>query len=827
MEFLKGIRIHILAIALILIGNVAYFYPQLDDKAIPQGDLHQYLGMSKEARDYNASHDDVTLWTDAMFGGMPTYQIGAPQQSNISRFFQKLLQLFISRPIGYFISMMIGFYILMLVLKVKPLLALAGAVAFAWTTNHFVLFEAGHTSKLEALSSLPLFTAGIILLLRKRWLPGLVLFTIGLGVNIYSNHYQMTYYFILTLVVLAIVEVVKYVKSQDYTTLGKVAAYVIIGGVIAGGLSASKLLTTQEYAKDTMRGEPILKKESVVNADGLEDMSSSTTNGLSWPYAMQWSNGNADVIAMIIPSFVGGSSTEIVRDGSDLQSQLRRAGVQRQRGEKHYRLPLYWGKLPFTSGPVYIGAIMLFFFVLGLYLIKDPIKWWFVGGAVLTILLSYGKNLEFLSRFFFDYVPLYDKFRTPNSIMSITAFLVPVFGLMGVNAAMNGSHKKADVWKAVKNSAIITAGFCLLMLIVGTAVFNFQGETDAQTFGDFLSNIIEYRKSMMQRDAIRSIILILLAAGVIWALINEKIKKDYAYIAMIVLVGFDMVGIGLRYLNHDSFTRRKGAGDGYVKTQADAQILAAEPKGRGYYRVLDLSAGNPFSSARAAYFHNALNGYHAAKLQRIQDIIDNHFANGLNLKVLNMFNVRYIIDQKGNVIPRVNEAAGTAWFVNKTIGVNSPWDEINMLDSFNERTDAVVLKSEFSNYPVKASYDGSGSIELVSYEPNELIYETSNLSGEHFAVFPEVWYGPDKGWHAYIDDEPVEHIRVNYILRGMNVPSGEHTIRFTFRPDSYYNGETISLASSVIIVLLIGLVGFAYWKKPEWINPTSEESKSE
>lgn len=835
MEFLNKIRVHLIALVVIILANVAYFYPQLDGKKIEQGDISHFVGMSKEARDYNKTHDDIALWTNSMFGGMPTYQIGAPQPSNISRFFQNLFQVFMERPIGYFISMMIGFYILMLTLRIDPWLGLIGALAFAWTTNHFVLFEAGHTSKLEVIASLPVLTAGLVLLLRRLWLPGLTIYAIGMGVNIFSNHVQMTYYFGITLIILAIIELVKWVRASQFSVMIKTGIFILAGSTLAMGLSASKLLTTREYSEDTMRGKPILE-QTAGDAEKQPGTvgSSSTTEGLDWEYAMRWSNGNADVIASIIPGFAGGSGREYIKKGSELEKILKQNNIRPQRGENKIRVPTYWGPLPFTSGPSYFGAIMIFLFVLGALLVKNNLKWWLIGGVVLTVFLSYGKNMEVFQRLFFEHFPLYNKFRTPNSIMSITAFLIPVLALMGAAAALDSKRKKDEVWKALKIAGGTTAGFCLLMWLLGSTFFTFSAESDEQMWKDAASLVVDYRISVMKSDALRSAVLILLTAGAIWAFINKKLKLNYAVLLIGGLVLIDMAGIGQRYLNHNTFKSGRTSIDGYVMRPVDEQILKMEPKGRGYYRVLDLSTGgDPFSSADASYFHNALNGYHAAKLQRIQDIIDRHIAKQeMNLRVLNMFNTKYLIQRQGTseqdaqtVVTQNSSANGPAWFVSKVIPVTSPNEEIDQLNDFDEKTDAIVLKPEFPDVQIGSTYSGEGNIELTTYEPNKLVYETSVLQGEHMAVFSEVWYGPDKGWQAYIDDEPVEHFRANYILRGLIIPEGKHVIRFEFKPETFYTGVKISKASSIILVLLILLNGFAYFRKPEWLGLKAQTAK--
>lgn len=807
-RMLKKLLPHGCAILTFLLVLIAYFLPQLEGKVVTQSDIVQYMGMSQEAREFKKATGENTLWTNSMFGGMPTYQINTVNEGNTLQAVDKLASLGIGAPIGRFFVAMLGFYILMVVLGVNPWLSIVGALAFGLTTNSLILYEAGHETKVKAIAYFPLVAAGMLLAFNKKYLWGGVLFATGLGLNIYSNHVQMTYYFFLTVAFLGIAQLIYAAQKNALADFLKAVGVLAIAGILAVGACASNLWISYEYSKDTMRGDPILLPEakSEVQNDNIEQ-SGSHGAGLSWPYAMQWSNGTIDLFATFIPGAAGGGSQEAVDKDGPIGSALKAKGY---RVPPELRAPLYWGELPFTSGPIYFGAVVCLFFFMGLFLVKGPAKWWLALGTLLTLLLSMGKNMEIINRFFFDYVPLFNKFRTPNSVLSIASFLVPTLGFLALQQLISGKTEKQDALRSLYIGGGITGGLALFLAILGPGMFDFSNPNDAQYASQFggidPSAFVEERKAYLSSDAFRTLILILLSGGLIWAYLKNKIQASWLIAGLGILVFFDMWTAGRRYLNAESFTSKTNYQANFQPNPADQQILQDKDPN---FRVLDLVGQNPFQSSRASYFHKSLGGYHAAKLQRYQDVIDRHLSKG-NPQVLNMLNTRYIIGGESQETAQVQPnplAAGNAWFVDSIRMVTTPNEEIAAMDSFVATAEAIVHQ-EFKDYVNGLNLQKNGAIRLTDYKPNHLTYE-SDATSEQLAVFSEIWYGPNKGWQAYLDGQPAEHIRANYLLRAMRVPAGKHKIEFRFDPPAFRTGKTVSMiSSSLILLLLLGCAGY-------------------
>ncbi len=791
---------HIAAVLLFLALSAAYFSPQLSGKVVQQGDIIQYLGMSQEVRTFEQQTGERSLWTNAMFGGMPTYQINTVRDGNHLTLIDRLATLSIPEPIGRFFAAMLGFYILMVCLGVNPWLGLAGAVAFGFSTNNLILFEAGHITKVNTISYFPFVAAGVLLAFRQQYAWGGLLFALGVGLNILSNHVQMTYYFFLTLLIFGVAQLIYSIRQGELIPFAKAAAVLIVGGLVGIASAASNLLVTYEYSRDTMRGKPILEAQA--------DAGSSAVEGLAWDYAMQWSNGTLDLFASFIPGVVGGGSQEPLSAESATAKDLRARGANPAM-LRDLKLPLYWGELPFTSGPAYFGATIIFFFLLGLIVVKGPVKWWLALGTLLTFLLSMGKNLEWFNEPFFNYFPLYNKFRTPNSILSVTAFLLPALGILGLHEVFRSDtpHKKMQV--AVYLTTGIAGAIALFFWLIGPSMFDFNSPGDARLTqaGFNLDTIIADRKALMRGDAFRSLVLVLLCAGLVWAYTQKWLQRTVVIAGIGVLVLFDLWSVGKRYLNENSFVNKTNIEANFRPRQVDELILKDRELG---YRVLDLTT-NTFNSSAASYFHRSIGGYHAAKLQRYQDIIDRHLSKN-NERVLNMLNTRYYIVPGQNQQPDVElnmGALGAAWFVAATRMVPTPDAEINALNDFNPESEAIIHQ-EFSTYlsGFKLQKDSLGTIKLSDYKPNHLTY-TYEAQSEQLVVFSEIWYGPNKGWQAYIDGQPTEHIRANYILRAMRVPAGKHSIEFRFDPPTFRRGKLISNIFSSL--LLLGLLGMAVY----------------
>ena len=786
---LKKILPHIFAVIIFATLSVVYFPAQMKGKVVQQSDIVSNQAMSKEIRDYRTETGETPRWTGSMFSGMPTFQIVSSQPKNKLRFAEQLSRLFITRPIGDFISAMLVFYLLMIVIGVNPWLGIICSIAFGLSTNGFILFEAGHTSKLRAIQFFPMILAGMILTYRKRYLAGGLIFTVGLAIDFLVSHPQMTYYLGMLLGILVIFELVKAVRKEELPHFFKASSVLGVATVLALLTSAANLYATYDYSKDTMRGDPILESATT----GVVK-SSSETKGLDWEYAMQWSNGIADVCAIMIPGVVGGGHSEKVGKESAVYKDLVRKGA---RLPANFSLPLYWGPLPINSGPAYIGIVICFLFIIGLIVVKGPMKWWLAVGALFTILLSMGKNLAFFNELFFYYFPLYNKFRAPSSILGVTGFLVPILGALALSRILyDGKVSKAESLRALKIAGGIMAAFCLFFAFIGPSMFSFSGLKDAQlgSAGYDLTALVSDRKDLMRSDSLRSLAFVLLTAGLIWAFLADKLKAAMVVAGIGLLITIDLWTVNKRYLNEDNFVTATNYKSNYKPRPADEEILKDKDLS---YRVYDISI-DPFNSAIPSYHHKTIGGYHPAKLQRYQDLIERHIGRG-NERVLNMLNTRYFITREQQVQRNPN-ALGNAWFVNSIKTVTSPNEEIDALQSFNPGEEAVVNTSEFGDYISGFTPQKSGGISLTAYSPDILTY-SSKASSEQLAVFSEIWYGPDKGWNAYVDGQLVDHIRVNYALRAMKIPAGDHTIEFKFEPRAFMVGDTISLISSLLIVL--------------------------
>ncbi len=798
---------HIIALLAFVICSVVYFLPQLQSKVVPQGDMIQFHGMNAEIQKYKSIKSEPTLWTNSMFGGMPTYQIASPQKNNIFRPIENLMQLGFDRPIGYFIYAAIAFYILLLCFKVNPFLAIVGALAFSYTTNNLVLFEAGHVTKIKAVISLPIVIGGVRLLFTRNYSLGLLLFTLGMGLNVRANHYQMSYYMAMFLGIWVIAEYVNMMRKGDFKTLAKTSILFILGLIISVGAGASKFIPTYEYAEDTMRGKPILASEG-------QAQTSSQIEGLEYGYAMAWSNGVNDLMSTIIPRAVGGSNGESVSKDTEFLKILR------QNGQRMDRSPTYWGELPFTAGPNYFGIVMVLFALLFFIYASGRFKWWLLGAIVLGMLLSLGKNFEPINKLFFDYFPFYNKFRAPNSILSVTAILVPLAGMLGINEVLRAENKN-KLLKGLYVSVGILGGLCLILGFLGFALFSFEGLGDAR-FPDVLKDaLIEDRMALLRNDALRSLVFIFLSAIIAWAFLKDKLSKNIFIGIFAILIIADLFPVGMRYLNHDGFTSERTLNRNLEPRPVDVQILKdTDP----HYRVYDLSV-NPFKSTTTSLQHKSIGGYHAAKLQRFQDIMDKFFVETSqqlkplgpnNMKMLNMLNTKYFIssDGEGEVAQQNPAALGNAWFVEEIKTVHTPNEEIDMIDNIDPLKSAIV-HSDFSEKIKTSSFSNQGSIKLTSYSPNKLVYNSSS-SEDQFAVFSEVWYGPDKGWQATINGESADILRANYLLRALNIPAGNNEIVFEFKPSSYYRGGTIGLISSLLFIGLMAMVVFK--SKIPWIK---------
>lgn len=777
------------SLGIFVVMSVILFYPQLQGKIYKAGDTLEYTAKSQEIHELREEAGREILWSDAIFSGMPSYFVSLRYQGNILKTVQDLFFTIFKRPIGYFLLGLIIMFFSLKALRINHWLATLGAIAAVWSANNFILFSAGHMSKVVTIFYLPLLLSGIIILFRKKYMLGGILFTLGAVMSILSNHPQMVYYFALATIPYLVYKMVEGIRAGQIVTLGKIYGILVLGLLLGVASNTSRIWTSLEYKEASTRGGSVLEQEAQTN----------TTEGLGWEYAMQWSNGANDLWASLIPGAVGGGSQEPVPHDTQLEDLLRQNNAPKK-GSK-YLGPLYWGDLPFTSGPIYFGAALILVLVFVFPFLSVGQRWLYGGATVMTLLLSLGKNAAWLNHFLFDYFPMFNNFRAPNSALSI----LPLFFAFGAATGLDQwrrqikSRKTHSIPKGfwIRTGSVV--GLCLLIALLGSSLFSFEG-ANAQNFAqqNVLDVIIEARQALLRQDAFRSFLMAVLAAIPLWAFYKNKLNVGYLSLALGVVFMFDSLPVSFRYFNMDNFVSSREYNQTFSPRPVDEQILSQE-QDRADYRVLDYSI-NTFNSNMTSYYHNTIGGYHAVKMSRYQDLIDGFISKG-NQHVLNMLNTQYIINQNGEVHQNPN-ANGAAWFIQKVNYVDSADEEYRQLENLNTETTAVINKNAFGDILQGKSEYSVGTVERTQKLPDDMIYQTSN-AGEGLLVLSEVWYdGP--GWKATIDGEEVPIIRANFALRAILLPPGDHTVELTFRPDSYIVGERISLGSTFLIVLLMG-----------------------
>jgi len=791
---------HLVAVIVFLAITVIYFYPVFEGKVLHTNDGTVARNSSKEIRDFREQNGKEPLWTNSMFSGMPAYLISTRFPGNLMKYADAFLRI-IRLPIASIFLTMLGFYILLLIFRVKPWLAIVGAIAYGLSTYFFVILAAGHNTKAIAIAYMAPMIGGVYYTYKYNAVKGALLTTFFLSLEIIANHPQITYYALLCLVVFVIVEFIFSIRQKQIVSFIKRSAILIIPVLLAVGMNFAFLYTTYEYGKYSIRG-----KSDLVSPD------SKITSGLNRDYVTQWSYGIDETLTFLIPNFKGGANIPFERN-SETVTALRKNNA----GQYVSQFTKYWGTQPWTDGPVYVGAIVFFLFILGLVIIKGPEKWWLLAATLLSIMLAWGKNFMPLTNLFLDYFPGYNKFRAVTMTLVIAEFCMPLLAMLALRDIFERTVSKKNLLKGIKIAAGVTGGLALLFLIFPGLSGTFISPAEQGQLPDWLYAALKSdREGYIRSDAFRSLVFILLGVTVLLGFHFQKIKKEYGIILLGFLFLTDMFPVDKRYLNADKFVTPAAVQKSSAPSFADNTIL----KDKSEYRVLNLSV-SPFSDASTSLYHKSIGGYHGAKLERYNELIDSvlypeiiRFSN-IAQKVktldelvpvlseipgLNMLNTKYIILDP-NMPPLVNSnALGNAWFAEKPIFVENANEEIITLKTINPATEAVIDK--IFNDQIKQSLfpaAAGDTIELVSYQPNELIYRYSARS-EKLAVFSEIYY--PAGWKCSIDGKESKYFRVDYVLRGMIVPGGTHEIKFVFRPSSYFLGNKISYASSVIFILL-------------------------
>ena len=801
-----GILFAIIAFALI---TLIYFTPILEGKRIKQHDIEMYKGMSQEINEFREETGEQSLWTNSMFGGMPAWNIGVQQNSNLMTYVQKIIGLGFPSPIMSVFISMLGFFILLLVLDCKIWISFIGALAYGFTSYLFIVMGAGHNSKAVAMAYMAPVIAGIIMTYKGKYLWGAVLTAISLALEIRAGHIQITYYLFMIVLIMVIAEFVETIKTKKYLDFFKASGILAIVAILAVMTSTTTLYANYEFGKETMRGKPVLT-ENVENQ----------TRGLDRDYITQWSYGIGETWSLMIPNVKGGASAYIGNDNPALQNadpRFRSTIAQNN---------AYWGDQPGTSGPVYVGAIVCFFFVLGLFVVKGKIKWVMLAATILSILLSWGKNFMGFTDFFLDYFPLYNKFRAVSMTLVIAEVCMPILAFLALAEIIKNPEILKKNMYYLYVSLGLTAGLCLLFYIVPNIFFNFLSQGEAAQFAQLtngkdgaiyqmlVNDIENVRMAIFKKDAIRSFLFISVAAILLILSVNGKLKNNTMFAMLAVLVVMDMFPINKRYLNNDNFIDSRRFDKPFVMSEIDKQILQDNSLN---YRVMNLTTST-FNDASTSYFHKSIGGYHGAKLRRYQDII-NHYLGGNNVgsdgfwNVLNMLNTKYLIYPQNNNKPVAMpnpDAFGNAWLVSDIKWVATPNEEIAAIENTNVKT-AAIVNEEFRNTIGDFNpTSGFGTIQLASYKPNELIYNF-NSSKDELVVFSEIW--TSKGWTMWIDGKESPLIRADYILRAAVVPAGNHEIMMRYEPKIWKVGNTIQFVSSLILILgLIGAIVLTYRK---------------
>ncbi len=809
---------HLVAIVGFAILALSYSSPVLNGKRLNQYDDVQASGAAREVVEYQKKTGEWSSWTNSMFGGMPAYLIAGDYPTSVSTKLGRIANAVLPAPANYFLITMVSAYLLLLVLGANLWLAAFGAIAYAFGSYLTTSLEAGHVSKILALAYAPGVIAGVLLAFRKNWLIGSAVTALFFALELYANHIQITYYLGIGVIVLVILESISYLKTSRIPQLALVLGGLGIAGLVALGTHTTRLWNAYDYTKETIRGKSELTPLASASATASV---AADQDGLDKDYAFQYSYGIVETFTLLIPNLYGGPSQGTLDNKSETYQTLINRGVDAANAANFVQaLPLYWGKQYSTGGPAYAGAIIFFLFILGLFIVKGPIKWWVAGVTLLYIVWAWGKNFAGLNYLFFDYFPMFNKFRAVTMVLSLAHLLIIVLAVAALRDIVQRKYSFPEISRPFLISLGLTAGLCLVLAIVPTLFFSFRGDNDLQfvenltqssqnpAFAqDIMSAIVKDRVGMMRGDALRSAFLILLAAGLIWLWMKEKIKAAVLYPALLLLVIGDMFGVSKRYLNNDDFVSKQAAQTQFSPSPADQQILQdPDPD----YRVLDVLR-NTFNNAEASYYHKSIGGYHGAKLRRYQELIERQIAKANpNPGILNMLNTKYILtrDQQGNPAVQQNpDALGHAWFVDNYKIVPNADAEMSALDSLQPRR-AAVLDQRFSKELAGLTIqpDSVSVITLSSYKPNELTYE-SNAQSEQLAVFSEIYYNVRDDWKVTIDGKPASLLRADYVLRALRVPAGKHTIVFKFDPISVSTGHTIDLISSILLVaLLLGAV---------------------
>ena len=825
MTLLKKCLPDVLAVLLFAVLAFAYFFPaDIEGRILYRHDASAGRGAGQEGIEYLQKTGERSRWTNALFGGMPTYQM-APSYHSTDNLTQAInaYHLWLPENVWFVFAYLLGFYILLRAFDFRQHLAALGSILWAFSTYFLIIIAAGHIWKVWALAYLPPMIAGIVLAYRGKYLWGFVVTAIFTAFEINANHVQMTYYYLFIILFLIIGWLVEAIREKQLVRFAKATGVCLAAGVLGLCMNLSNLYHTWQYGQESMRGKSELVKQNSANQ---------TSSGLERDYITQWSYGIGETWTLLVPNTKGGASVPLS------MNETAMAKADPNYMEIYNQIGQYWGEQPGTSGPVYVGAFVLMLFILALFIVKGPIKWALLAATILSILLSWGKNFMGFTDFFLDYVPMYAKFRTVASILVIAEFTIPLLAMLGLKKFMEEPEHIKPRLKYVGISFLLTGGIAMLFSVMPSTFFSSFISTSemqalkslpAEHVGPLMANLTEMRQAMFTNDALRSFYIILVETGILLAFAFGKLKKEYAVGILLVICLVDLWTVNKRYLNDEMFVPKSEREAPQQMTQADEQILHDKSLD---YRVLNL-ASNTFNENETSYYHKSIGGYHAAKLRRYQEMIEQYISpemqqifgavseaggdmtkiNGDSIwPVLNMLNTKYMIFplQGGQTVPLQNPYTyGNAWFVDKIQYAANANEEIDAIGKLNLRHEAVADAKFKTQLGDAVEQDSVSIVTIKTYEPNELSYEVNSGKGG-VVVFSEVYY---PGWTATVDGQPAELGRVNYILRALNVKPGKHEVVLTFKPKSVNTTETIAYVSYVILILVVLGAAYMEWKR--------------
>ena len=671
---LKFFSTHLVSLLVFIIAALLYFHPVLKGEKLSQSDITQHIGMAKEVNDYRLATGLEPYWAESAFSGMPTYQIGTYFPHDYLSYLDRLIR-FLPRPADYLFLYFLGFYIMLLAFKVDWKLAIMGSLAFGFSTYLMIIFGAGHNAKAHAIAYMPLVLAGVIYVFKKKYLTGFTLTAVATALEIKANHPQMTYYLLYAIFILAIIELIEAIKKKKITQFTSQSLIIITAMLLAVGVNSTRLMATKEYSDFSTRGNT----ELTINSDGTPKEVSS---GLSKDYITQFSYGISETFNLLVPRYMGGGTVERLDKNSNTYKHVSSIASPKQAEGFTKQVYTYWGDQLIVEAPAYVGAVIIFLFFLGLFLVKGKLKYWLVASTVFSIVMSWGRNFEFLTNFFIDYVPLYNKFRAVSSFQVIAELCIPLLGILAVKEFIFTEISKKEKLEAIKKAFYVTSGLILIGLFYAISFSTFEGLRDANysQYEGLLDAVISDRKSLLYNDSFRSLVLISVSFSILWLFLKQQINKIKVIIVFTLLILFDLVQVNLRYVNEDDFKQARKIDKPFTASNADLQIL----KDKTHYRVANFS-GDPFQDGRTSYFHKSIGGYHAAKMGRYQDLIEFQLGKQ-NMQIFNMLNVKYFIipDDNGKEEAQQNpNANGNAWFVNEIKYVQTANEEIKALDSLN------------------------------------------------------------------------------------------------------------------------------------------------